>query len=483
MLFFDKFLKMSICFFCLVWTATVFGDNQTPTVDEPAYPGKNFPFKIGIELTDFELPHGLQSYVVGLYDGKWLLLAGRTNGLHAFADNDDNFPPQKQNKNVYVVDPMLGTVHTRSLESDHAGLKDWQVDLLSVTSPQFLQIDDKLYITGGYGVDSATGEFSTKPYLTAIDMPGLIDWVLHENSHDKASKHIRHLFNPIFQVTGGSMKQIGNHPILLIVGQNFKGFYTSDSNGEYTQQIRRFDIIDDGCKLDVKIHPSKPSGQDPNLRRRDLNVVRILRNIKGRLVEEIDILSGVFTDTGGIWTVPVRVDGNGNYFMPDPENSKTFKQGMNNYASATFGLYSTKKDDMYIVLLGGISFGFFQNGKFQTDAEIPFINQVTTINIDKKNKYKQFIMDAEYPTILATRANPGNPLLFGAGAQFIVSDNVALLTHNIIDFEALESAGTNHIPIGYIVGGIASSVPNTTSRFDTKASPYIFRVFVDLKSK
>ena len=82
-------------------------------------------------------------------------------------------------------------------------------------------------------------------------------------------------------------------------------------------------------------------------------------------------------------------------------------------------MYSKKLNMMYTVIFGGLSFGYFDNGTFQTDPEIPFINQVTTIALNRQNKYKQYLMKAQYPTILSTKVNPGNPLLFGAGAKFI----------------------------------------------------------------
>lgn len=483
-----KIFKQTLSLILLGFISLVHGANQTPTVDIPKIAGKDFPFKIKLELTDFELPNGLHSYAAGIHNGKWLLIAGRTNGMHGFSSTENNFPTQKQNKDVIVIDPLSGRVYSKALDHSDSGLEDWQIDLLSVTSPQCLQIGDVLYMTGGYGVDTETGKFNTKPFLTAIDLPGLIHWVEHEECYGAAAKHIRHLFHEVFQVTGGSMLQIGNNPILLIVGQNFKGFYEEGSNGEYTQQIRRFDIIDNGKKLKVKVHPPQPLDQDPNLRRRDLNIVPVLRKYKKSFKEEIDILSGVFTLTDGIWTVPVRVNAQGEPFMPNPESSKTFKQGMNNYACANFGLFSLKSGDMYTVLLGGISFGYFEEGEFKTNTSFPFINQITAIKLDQNNKYTQYLLKEKYPTILATAKNRNNPLLFGAGATFIPSDEVNAWQWGVLHIDELplldecNTESTRKFPIGYIVGGIASSVPNTSSRLDSKASPYIFKVTLELKN-
>jgi len=410
---------------------------------------------------------------------KWLLIAGRTNGMHTF-NPTDNFPPQRQNRTAYVIDPRTGNVKGRELDDTFSGLEEWQIDLLSVTSPQFLQIKNTLYVTGGYGVNSNTNDFSNKPYLTAIDIPMLMEWIENRKTCYQAVSTMRHLRNSIFQVTGGVMAKISHHPILLLVGQNFIGSYTPSSNGIYTQQIRRFDILDDGKKLDVKIYASKPIGQDPNLRRRDLNIVPILRSNQGELTTELDILSGVFTVDGGIWTVPVRVKANGNYKMRNPMNPNTFKQGMNNYACPTFGVFSQETKDMYTLLFGGISYGYFENGNFLTSESFPFINQITAVKLDRNNDYTHYILKTTYPEILSTRSNPGNPLLFGAGAQLIPTRDFHETTSKSI-YVIDECSSKETLTIGYIVGGIASTLPDTSQASDSFASPYIFKVKLKIK--
>lgn len=474
-----RLFKQSILLLAIGLVSAVFADNQTPTVDTPIIAGDDFPFQVRIELADFELPNGIHSCVAASYKGKWVFLAGRTNGMHTFNNNDNNFPPKKQNTEVYVVDPVKGKVYSRSLTDPKSGLDSWQIDLLSVTSPQFYQEKETCYMTGGYGVDSESGEFSTKAFLTAIDLPGLIYWVTHPHSKATVAQHFRHLEDPVFKVTGGVMMKIKNHPTLLIVGQNFKGYYTDTSNGKYTKQVRRFIIKDDGKNLAVKVLKPSAGDKHPKLRRRDLNVVPIIREKDGKLVEEIDILSGVFTKTSGIWTVPVRVKSDGEFFMPDPNAPGTFKQGMNNYTCATLGMYSNQDNLMYTILLGGISFGTFKDGTFQTDPEIPFTNQVTTIELDKHNNYTQYLMDAKYPKIVSTKSNPGNTLLFGAGSVFMLANDAPIYGNQVLKFDDLKNHWKSSILVGYVVGGIASTVPNTSSASDSTASPFIFKVYIE----
>lgn len=472
-----KMLRCIKCLFILIaWGfAPLVGQNQTPSTT-PVLTDQNLPFSIRIELADFSLSNGLHSYASAVHNGKWLFLAGRTNGMHGFSPGDDNFPPQKQNTVVYVVDPIKRIVKSRALDDEGSGLTQHQIDTLSVTSPQYYQSDSTLYVTGGYGVNSSTGQFSTKESLSAIDVPGLIHWVSNNDPSLSAAQYIRQINNDVFRVTGGYMDKIGNHPTLLVFGQNFQGYYSSESNGDYIQKVRRFNIIDDGTNLQVEILPSSPQDPNPDYRRRDLNVVPVLKKQNGHLKEGLVAFSGVFTLDGGIWNVPVEISADGSSSMADPNISSTFKQGMNNYISSTLGLFSESTGDMYTVFLGGLSFGYFNSeGQFQTDEEIPFINQVTTVKIDNGGYYSQYLLDSEYPVILSTRTNPGNQLLFGAASQLMNAQGVPTYSNGVLNLDALPN---EPVLAGYIVGGIQSTLPNTNTRADSAASYYIFNVYV-----
>ncbi|MCE2984098.1 MAG: hypothetical protein LW832_11110 [Parachlamydia sp.] len=444
--------------------------NQTDTIS-PIFPESSLPFRVSIEQADFSLPAGIHSGAFGSHQGKWLFIAGRTNGLHGFNDNTNNFPPEEQNQTVYVVDPVKKRVFSRGLSDPSSDLNARQIDFLSVTSPQFFQEGETLYITGGYGVDSSTGLFSTKPVLTAIDLPSLIHWVV--KGKGSASHCIEQYIDPQFQVTGGLMGRIDDHPFLLIFGQNFQGYYVPGSNGDYTRQVRRFKIKEN-CHLSAVFLKPKPVLPDPAYRRRDLNVVPMLfYKSKGWEAGWV-ALSGVFTEQGGIWTIPIEIDKNGKSTMASPLDPQAFRQGMNNYTSAAFGLFSRKEKTVYTVLLGGITFGYFDNGVFQTDYLFPFTNQVTTVSRNHKGQYRQYFMSAAYPLILSTASNPGNPLLFGAGAQFVPNPDLKTTENGLYTLDCL----CGRVLAGYIVGGIQSTLPNTNTESDTAASPYIFKVYL-----
>jgi len=444
-----------------------------PTTEiSPIIVDGKLPFDIKIHTSDLQLQDGIHSGSVALWDGKWLLIGGRTNGLHGFANGNDNFPPQKQNTDVYVVDIKTKKVKKRSLTSSHSGLNQAQIDLLSVTSPQFYQEGKTLYITGGYGIDSQTNTFNTKDALTAIDVPALIRWVWHHEDHPKAVKNIRQIFNPVFKVTGGYMTRMEDHSTLLVFGQDFQGFYVPSTNGNYTNEVRRFNIIDDGKKLAVKIRSSEPNEPDPHYRRRDLNVIPSIEMQKGKPKPYLVAYSGVFTVDGNAWTDPVTIDARGHVNTVNNESCEPFNQGMNNYVSAAVGLFSEKHKRMYTMLLGGISLEYYNGTSFETDTELPFINQVTTIERKKDGQFKQYLMNAEYPVIPSTQSNPGNPLLFGAGAFFMLAEGIPHYDNGVVKLDEIKK----DVTLGYIVGGIQSTLPNTNSITDSSASPYIFKV-------
>lgn len=449
----------------------IHGDNQTPETS-PIFNQDSIPFEIVIEEADFSLPNGLQSYAYAVNDGKWLFFAGRTNGLHGFNNDPNNFPPQAQNFIAYVVDPISKTIASKSLLDPTSGLSQRMIDLLTVTASEYCQVKNTLYFIGGYGVDSETGTFSTKNSLLAINISGFMHWIENPSKGESAAQHIRETTHPLLQVTGGRLFQNSPHqPLLLIFGQNFEGAYLPGSNGKYTNQVRCFQIIDNGQQ--IHILPLKSEAPIHSFRRRDMNTTPIIQKRGTTYAQSYIQLSGVFTLSGGVWNVPVHISAGGTPSMADPLNPTTFKQGMNNYACPVVGLFSKSHEEMYILAFGGISYISYDGGVFVPDTEIPFINSVTTIKIDGNNEMTQHLMNNAYPVILSTFSNPGNPLLFGAGAEFIRSPDLPFFPNRVIQFDQLPQ---EPILLGHIVGGIQSTLPNTNTQFDSAASPYIFTV-------
>jgi hypothetical protein len=449
--------------------------NQTATIS-PIQLNSALPYRVSVEPYDFgavSLPT-VHSYAAGTVDGKWVILAGRTNGLHGFTSvAANNFPPASQNRDVWVIDPISKQSWSRSLADASSGLTLDELNSLTQTNSQFYQRGDRLYMTGGYGVESEQNGspfYNTFDELSAIDLPGLATWAM--GGAGTAKSHVRQISDPLFKITGGAMYEI-NGRTHLVFGHDFVGNYTNGTNGVYANQVRSFDIVDDGAALSIaNVISTTP---DPNFRRRDLNIVPVIRPGAGSTLDQgLLVLSGVFTPTNGAWTVPVEIDANGNPTMDDPAAPATFKQGFNGYHSAKVGLYSETTGSMHEILFGGISLQTYDTSAQQviTDNRLPFINDITSIVIDEQGNYVQHRL-GEFPVL----NDPlGNRLRFGANAELFLADGIETYSNGVVKLDSLASPTT----VGYIFGGIASNAPNTRgiAGAATAASDLIFRVVI-----
>ena len=391
--------------------------NETDTTTSVLL-NSQLPYAITLEPYDFgssELPT-LHSFAAGQFENKWVLLSGRTNGLHGFETAGAvNFPPEYQNREVWVVDPTTKQSWHRSLEGAAGGLTAAELNSLTPTNNQFYQDGNRLYMTGGYGLQSTLSDGTpvngTFDKLSAIDLPGLIDWAI--TGTGVANDHIRQISNSTFRVTGGAMYEIDGRTH-LVFGQDFQGNYNPNKNGTYTNQVRSFDIVDDGVNLSIA-NPTATT-PDANYRRRDLNIAPTIRpRIGGQLDEGLLVLSGVFTPTLGAWTVPVEIDSAGTPTMDDPNNANTFKQGFNGYHSAKFGLFSEATGEMHEVLFGGISLQYLntQTMQVETDNGLPFVNDITSVVSDAYGNYRQHWI-GDFPMLNDLE---GKRLRFGANSS------------------------------------------------------------------
>jgi hypothetical protein len=429
---------------------------QTPS---PIELDADLPYRIELRpysLGAIDMPT-LHSFAVGQYDGKFLFISGRTNGLHTFDFFEENFPPQFQNRDVWVVDFQSRQSWRRALDDPSNGLSEATVLSLATTNNQFYQAGDTLYVSGGYGA-LEDGTLGTHDRLSAIDVTALGEWVIHGGP--LAPEVIRQSTSPTVQVTGGAMLEVEGRTH-LVFGQDFQGSYTPFDNGEYTEQVRSFTIEDDGINP-PSLRDVTQSPPMADFHRRDLNVVPVLRpDGSGGTIGGLLALSGVFTSEDGAWTVPVEIDAAGVPTMDDPEAPTTFHQGFNNYHSAKLGLYSEAAGAMHEVLFGGISLQFVDEttGAVELDPFLPFVNDVTSIVIDAEGNYTQHHLGF-FPEFFDEDARR---LRFGTNAEFLLAEGVPTFENGIIKLDELRG----ETAVGYIYGGIASNAPHT--RFVTGA--------------
>lgn len=430
-------------------------DNQTKNTSPVSLEADKLPYEVKLVrvATPRPLPT-LQSFAVGEYQGLWVLFGGRTNGLHNFTNDPlKNFPPSDQNRRVWVIDPTTWKVWSRSVADSK--LTDDQVDELSATATEHLQLGDTLYVVGGYGYQRSISDFRTFPTLTAIDLGDLVDWVRHKTNKD-LSKLIRQTRDETLRVTGGEIELVGTR-VVLAFGQNFKGGYGGTHVQTYTGQVRSFDIFDNGEKVriaNVDVKPKTPNYRD--FRRRDYNLVPIYIPEPARGDPRVVALAGVFTLTDGIFTVPVEIDADGRPTMADPTAKGTFKQGMNGYSSAHAGIFDAKTGASHTLLFGGISLVTYQpeNGDFVTDDKIPFTSQVTSVVRRADGSYRQFLV-GNFP---AVKGPDGDRFRFGADAEVFLAPETPVIGNGLIDLAELPKG--EETMVGWVFGGIASNKGN-----------------------
>ena len=434
-------------------------NDQTTTLTTPLLSG--LPYSISLQTvgTSNTLP-SLQSYATGEYNGDFVFVDGRTDGLHTFTPSGlSNFPPQYQNQNIYVLDPHSGQVWSRSLTN--SDLSSDEINALSATAPEFAQSGSNLYIAGGYLY--ASSNFTTYPTLTSLNLAGVVDWVTNGTSNLSAS--VLQTTNPAVQVTGGTLHFV-NGSALLTFGQDFEGPYSVNGSGSYTEQVRSFTIQNDGSNLSLT--NITYGATNDAYRRRDLNVASIVGT--GTNGPALVALSGVFTTNSGIWTVPVEVSSNGTASMSNPTTSNAFKQAMNNYACPTISLFSPSRQENDIVLAGGISEETYTNGAFTNDPNYGFSSQSSVVTRDSNGVYQQYYLGDIYPNINYPGTN--TPALFGASASFLANTNLATID-GVINMDDL----TNGATLGYIFGGIAAQTNDFGS---TLPSSELFQVIYDV---
>jgi hypothetical protein len=449
----SRLILLAMFYVTMMSCADVFSEPHQTATFSPILSGDDLPYQVTVRPYDFDdasLPT-LHSYAAATHAGKWVILAGRTNGLHGFDQNPfNNFPAASQNRDVWVIDPVAKQSWHRSLAGLEGGLTEEQVSSITPTNNQFYQQGDQLYMSGGYGL-RADGDFGTFDTLTAIELPGIVDWV--QNGNGMAADHVRQIQHAAVQVTGGAMYAMQGRTH-IVFGQNFIGGYTAFGHGIYTEQVRSFDIVDDGQVLSIEdVTMTEPAA---DYRRRDLNVTPVIRpEGDGTLAEELVVYSGVFTKYTGAWTVPVEIDGSGQPSMADPAAVETFKQGMNNYHSAKFGMYSEATGMMHQLFFGGISLQYLDDatGEIMTDDAMPFVNDITAIVSDAGGSYSQYRV-GRFPELLD---GSGNPWRFGTNAEFFPAAGVEMYDNGVLNLESL----SNETVVGYIFGGIAANAPHT----------------------
>ncbi|HQV39212.1 MAG: T9SS type A sorting domain-containing protein [Flavobacteriales bacterium] len=397
---------------------------------------------------------GLHSFAWGQHNGEWLLIGGRTEGLHQrqpFAAFQATF----NNTTVYVVNPSNQEIWSAPLSTLPTAI----FEQLQRTNMEFEQRGNTLYIIGGYGFSATANDHITHGKLTAVDVAGTISAIKNNSS---MVPHFRQLSDTRLAVTGGYVGVL-NDIFHLVGGQRFMGRYNPMGPDfgpgfvqEYTNAIRRFEIDDDGTTLSLVNFTE--TIDTANLHRRDLNMAS---QIFPDGTQGLTAFSGVFQYASDIpWLNTVDITANSYTVVP------VFEQLLNQYHTAHMAAHSTSLNSMNTVFFGGIGRFFFDaNNQLLDDINVPFVNTIS--RVERRGNGTM------------TETAIGNmPALLGAGAEFILEPSVPRLFNDIIDLDQLQS---DTVLAGHIVGGIESSAANIffiNTGTQSSAAARVFRVLL-----
>lgn len=449
-------MKRLLFLISLPMALSVNGQHQTDTFSFPHIDGI-LPYTVEINEVSLDpapLPN-IHSIAAAEWDGQWVFMAGRTNGLHGLTGMNA-FDPAFENRKIWVVDPRGKESWSKSIETSAAsGLTQDVVDSLSSVNTQFYQDGPHWLIVGGYGFKRSAGDHVTYDTLTALDLPGLVDWVKAAPGEETTltADHIEQIRSSFFQVTGGGLERIGDEYQLIFV-QNYEGRYRPMLDGVYTKQIRRFQVdFIDGLSAPVGSR-IRTAPQDA-FRRRDLNVLTILeRSGIGSFEERAVALSGVFTLDTGVWTAPVIVGPEGSFVMDDPEAENSLKQGFQVYHCSKASLFNRVTDEAHMLLFGGLTVleRDLDSGAYTQDDQVPFTNQCSVVVRDAGGRFQQYWLPTRFPEILLD----GKELRFGTNAEFFISNEAPKLHPKVIDLARIDEPTV----IGHILGGLVADAGN-----------------------
>lgn len=408
-----------------------------------------FEYTVALQPVQISGLPGLHSFAFAQHDGKWLVIGGRKDGIHA-RQPFNAFPASDNNTDIYVIDIEAKEIWASTLNLLPDGLREQ----LQSTNMNFFQDQDTLYIIGGYAYSEKEGDHITFPFLTSVQVSGLMEDIIH--GKDIGSR-FRQISDTAFAVTGGHLGKIDD-TYYLVGGQRFDGRYNPMGHPTfiqaYTNQIRKFNLDNSGDQLHFSNYTTLT---DPvHLRRRDYN---LLPQIYPDGQRGYMISSGVFQLLADVpFLYPVEITETG--YRPVTQ----FNQYLSHYHSAFACLYDSVSNQMHNLFFGGMSQYYYKNGTLIEDQQVPFVNTISRVTRYADGALQEFQLPVQMPG------------LQGAGAEFIPNHS---LPHDDSEIFKLDHFNADTLLIGYILGGLASPVLNPFSNNEsslTYASNTIYAV-------
>lgn len=417
-------------------------------------PGEEVGFNYRLELKEIEIENAkpIHSYAFGQYNGRFLLVGGRIDGLHArqpFAA----FPLAYNNRELIVLDPDLGLSWSASIDVLSIPIKEQ----LQSTNMNFYQFADTLIISGGYAFSETANNHITFPKLTTIIISEVIESIIDGNLKTEAIKQTEH---SSFAVTGGQMGYL-NDMLILVGGNTFTGRYNPTGNPTYTQtytpDILRFTVNNSTDEPIIQLQDLVSDSE--HLRRRDYNLVPY-QFIDGRAGYLIS--AGVFKSGVNLpYLYPVEIDADGYYPVED------FEQLLSHYHSPKVSFYDEQTKELNMIFFGGLAQYFFDGNQLIQDNRVPFVDTISRIKRTINGAFSEFVLPIKMPG------------LKGTNSEFIPNTH---LPRNETGVFLIDKESPPSMLLGHIVGGINTPEANPFSfnRVEvTSGSAEIYEVWLE----
>jgi hypothetical protein len=401
----------------------------------------DFPFTVSFipkQITGF---NGLHSYAFAQHNGRWLLVGGRKDGLHA-RQPFNAFPSNQNNTELFVVDPINGQVWSRNISELSTAI----AEQLQSTNMNFYQDADTLIIIGGYGFSVTANDHKTYAALVTIQVQALMDAIVDGNT--PIAPFVKQISDERLAVTGGQLGKLDD-TFYLVGGHRFDGRYNPMGNPTFTQtytnSIKKFQLKNTSTTPEIINYVTIVD--EVHLHRRDYNLVSMIfdNNEKGYLLS-----SGVFQYNEDLpYLYPVEIKSSGHTAITG------FNQYLSNYHSSKVSFYDNQTQMSHALFFGGLSQYFYNNGVLTSDPNVPFVKTVSRVSRNAAGQLEEWVLPVEMPALI------------GTSAEFIPNENLAFSAVDVFDMNAFTQ---DSIMIGHIVGGIFSSQSNPFTNNNTSAT-------------
>ena len=411
-------------------------------------------FRVEIEPLEIVNSPAVHSGALAVYNGKWIYIGGRINGLHGFL-SPFAFPSDGKNENVFVIDPVLNQVWSSSLTL----LPENLYDPLTSSNIPFCQDENALYMAGGYGWSNSANDFKTFPVLTRVDLACIHDAVINGSDLNGC---FRQTTDSVFAITGGHLEKTDD-VLSLVFGHRFDGIYSVLNPGNsvhvqtYSNEIRTFQLEDDGINLSIEGYQA--IRDTVNFHRRDYNLIPQIFPDRSY---GFTAFSGVFQYNSllpYLSTVNIK---NG-----EAELINGFDQHLSQYHSAVMPVYDSLNNVMHSFFFGGMSRFSIDTttGEMVDDTLVPFVKTISSVSRFGDGTLEENQLDIRFQDFL------------GTNMEFIRASDAPVLHNKIIDVNKITADRTL---AGYLFGGIKSPNPNisSTDPGSSEANSKVYAVYL-----